>query len=457
MSPIRLGTAVSALAVAAALSGCAIGSHPHSQLAAEGGDSKFGLATRAALELQNNNTLAAVSFAEQAVEAAPREATLRLLLANCYFAAGRFQSAETAYRDSLSLVPNQPQAVLKLALAQIAQGKSQAALGYLEIARDALDPADYGLAVALAGRPADAVAVLQQAARTPGADARVRQNLALAYGLAGDWVQARTVAEQDVSPDQLDSRIKQWMLMASPKTAYDQVAALTGIRAVVDSGEPQRLALKDVENPLERYAEAASQKVQQTATVLVPPPAPAAAAAAPQPVAAPELPPLPEAAPAPMPSKDVAAADELAPEPEVTEAVKQLVKPAASLVAPLPTKFEKAPTVPFVAISDEVRKAAARAHRMGKSTAVVQLGAYSSPSNVAAAWNKLSRSHHSLDGYHPVSARFVSPKGTFYRLAVKGFASASDAKDLCAHLRGKGQSCFVRQVAGDAPVQMASR
>jgi hypothetical protein len=87
----------------------------------------------------------------------------------------------------------------------------------------------------------------------------------------------------------------------------------------------------------------------------------------------------------------------------------------------------------------------------------VQLGAYTSPKGVAAAWNKLSRSHRSLDGYRPVSARFVSAKGTFYRLAVNGFASPADAKDLCSHLRTKGQSCFVRQVAGDAPVQMASR
>jgi Flp pilus assembly protein TadD len=456
MSPIRLGTAVSTLAVATALSGCAIGFHPHSQVAGKNTGSNLGLATRAALELQSNNTLAAVSFAEQAVEAAPREATLRLLLANCYFAAGRFQSAETAYRDSLSLVPNQPQAVLKLALVQIAQGKSQSALGYLEIARDSLDPADYGLAIALAGRPADAVMVLQQAARAPGADSRVRQNLALAYGLAGDWAAARAVAAQDVSPDQVDGRIKQWMLMASPKAAYDQVAALTGITPVVDSGEPQRLALKDVENPLERYAEAASQKVQQTASVMLP----ESAAPAPvtrQPVAAPEPQPLPEAPPEPMPSKDVAQADELAPAPQLTEAVKQLVRSAPASVAPLPTKFEKAPAVPYVAISDEVRKAAARARGMGRSTSVVQLGAYTSPKGVAAAWNKLSRSHRSLDGYRPVSARFVSAKGTFYRLAVKGFASPADAKDLCSHLRTKGQSCFVRQVAGDAPVQMASR
>ena len=73
------------------------------------------------------------------------------------------------------------------------------ALAFLDFARATLDPADYGLALALAGRPADAIPVLQHAAGSPRADARVRQNLALAYALAGDWVNARVVASQDVS------------------------------------------------------------------------------------------------------------------------------------------------------------------------------------------------------------------------------------------------------------------
>jgi cell division septation protein DedD len=53
--------------------------------------------------------------------------------------------------------------------------------------------------------------------------------------------------------------------------------------------------------------------------------------------------------------------------------------------------------------------------------------------------------------------RFESPRGTVYRLSVKGFASASEAQNLCGALKGKGTSCFVRRVAGDAPVQIASR
>jgi hypothetical protein len=57
----------------------------------------------------------------------------------------------------------------------------------------------------------------------------------------------------------------------------------------------------------------------------------------------------------------------------------------------------------------------------------------------------------------PVSARFNSAQGPVYRLSVKGFSSPDQAKSLCVGLRRAGGSCFVRNVAGDAPVQFASR
>jgi hypothetical protein len=56
-----------------------------------------------------------------------------------------------------------------------------------------------------------------------------------------------------------------------------------------------------------------------------------------------------------------------------------------------------------------------------------------------------------------MSARFVSPRGTFYRLSVHGFASVGEASALCSSVRRAGGTCFVRNLAGDAPVQMASR
>jgi hypothetical protein len=55
-----------------------------------------------------------------------------------------------------------------------------------------------------------------------------------------------------------------------------------------------------------------------------------------------------------------------------------------------------------------------------------------------------------------MSARFASPKGTFYRLSVRGFESDRAARLTCESLRRKGASCFVRNVAGDTPVHYAS-
>jgi len=445
---LRIVTTVSALAVAATMTGCAIGPHNRQMLGTASGH--VGLATAAQAALEAKQYATAVSLAEQAVQYTPDDAGFRMLLGNCYFAAGRFASAETAYQDSLSLLPNQPEVVLKLALVQIAQGKNAEALGYLNLARDSLDPADYGLAVALAGRPVDAIQVLEAAARTPGADSRVRQNLAMAYGLAGQWTEARTIAAQDLAPQQLEPRIQQWMLIAKPARPSDQVAAVTGIQPAVDPGEPQRLALKGVQNPLERLAQAATQQAEQTTSVLLPDPAPAAPQ--PQPVATPQ--PAPQtAAAAPEPQ----AAPEPIAAPEVAEAAKRLVQPATAPAAPpLPTKFD-APPPSYVAITDRVRKAAAKARSEGSSNAVVQLGAYSSPKAVETAWNMIAHRYSALGGYEPVSARFQSSRGTVYRLSVKGFASAGQAQHLCSTLREKGANCFVRGVAGDSPVQFASR
>ena len=94
--------------------------------------------------------------------------------------------------------------------------------------------------------------------------------------------------------------------------------------------------------------------------------------------------------------------------------------------------------------------------RTGKSNAVVQLGAYGSRERVATAWTMLTKRYPALRGHVPVTARFDGPKGTVYRLSVQGFASDGDARDFCEALQGAGASCFVRSVAGDAPVRLAS-
>ena len=448
-----IATALSTVAFAAVLSGCAAGQqHRESIFGSKVDHENIGLATRAQAALASEQYGTAIDLAERAVANTPNDAGFRALLGNCYFASGRFASAEQAFSDSLALIPAQADLTLKLALVQIAQGKNDQALATLDSARGMLDAADYGLAVALAGRSGDAVAVLDDAARMTGADSRVRQNLALAYGLSGDWEMARAVAAQDVPADQLDSRIQQWMAMATPTQASDQVAALTGVRPSADPGQPMQLALKNVPDR-ERYAQLV---VPQTAPK-VPVPATAEVPATPPP-ALPVTAPTAQASEAAAPVMAAAAHSLI--EPAVTsQPAVSAEAPASVVVAELPTHFD-APVEPakYVSISDAVRGAAEEAHgATGRSNSVVQLGAYSSPERVAAAWNILAKRYPALAKYTPMRARFDGPNGTVWRLSIRGFASQDEAMSKCDSLQSKGGQCFVRRVAGDAPVQMASR
>lgn len=418
----RFGTAFSAIALAGFVAGCAT-PFAKSGSARNGiSNTKVGLAIRAQAALGSGDLVSAVSLAEQAVANSPQSAEVRSLLGNAYFASGRFASAEAAYRDSLALQAAQPQAVLKLALVQIAQGKNADAVALLESARGMVEAADHGLALALAGQPYEAVQLLEPAARAIGADSRIRQNLALAYGLAGDWDAARTIAAQDLPANLVDSRIQQWMALAKPARASDQVAAIVGVvPAASDPGQPVQLALGAPAAPAAPVVQAAeAAPVQAPADALAPQPE----------VAAAELPPLPayqsapiEAAAAPAPAPVAAAAFEPAPAPRKAVA--------------------------------RARPRAAAAH--GASTAVLQLGAYRSPERVALAWSQLSQRYPALKSYSPVRARFDGPQGTVWRLSVKGFGSQQEAVARCNQLRGRGASCFVRSVAGDAPVRLASR
>jgi Flp pilus assembly protein TadD len=236
----------------------------------------------------------AVGYAEIAVANAPRDAQYRMLLGQAYLAAGRFQSAEQSFTDTLTLNPELERAALNLALAQTALGKREAARSTLADYRDKLAAADYGLALALAGDAEEAVRVLEFATRAPDASAKTRQNLALAYAFAGKWQNAKVMAIQDLTPDEADARISQWAMLVRPNAAHDQVAAVLGVTPRADSGQPTRLALVSPVAPVQAAAvEPAPAPVVEAP--VAPAPAAAVAAVEPQPVF--ETPAAPVAAP----------------------------------------------------------------------------------------------------------------------------------------------------------------
>ena len=84
---------------------------------------------------------------------------------------GDHDQAQAYYTAALKIVPNQPQVLSNL-----------------------------GLSYALSKQLPLAESTLQQAAAQPGADVRVRQNLALVLALEGKFDAAQSVAQQDLSP-----------------------------------------------------------------------------------------------------------------------------------------------------------------------------------------------------------------------------------------------------------------
>jgi hypothetical protein len=264
------------------------------------------------------------------------------------------------------------------------------------------------------------------------------------------------------------------MQFAGGSKPATQVAALVGITpAASDPGAPVGLALVKDE-----------PQMAQAEPVPVPAPEPIAAPVpAPEPIAAP----VPYLAPPPVEMPVPAAAPVKAAPAPLLETVTQQKPHIASLTVKLPTPTPEpaiiaaAPTYvpppmplqdfPFVEVKRHPKKAKAVAalarairapvHKAvlhtGRSNSVVQLGAYGSRQRVAAAWTQITKRYPALRSYEPMVARFDSKRGTVYRLSIKGFSSQKEAVSRCGLLKSRGGACFVRSVAGDQPVRMASR
>jgi hypothetical protein len=272
--------------------------------------------------------------------------------------------------------------------------------------------------------------VLTAAARSPQTNAKVRQNLALSFALAGRWQEARVVAAADMAPADVDARLEQWATFAQPVRASDQVAGLLGVRAAADTGQPVALAL----NAPERGAPGV--------------PVQALASADPVAVEAPV-----EVAAAPLAGFSKVS---FGPRQEVVQSLPaMMLRPAGG-----PIKVASAPVV-------STRGIATAAYEAKAPTAgnwYVQLGAFESAGVAKDAWDRASRRFAVLAGYTPNGMSFKARGEEYYRLSVGGF-SRSAADSMCRQYRAKGGTCFVRMGAGDtmaqwlrkSGMQMASR
>lgn len=385
---------------------------------------KFASSARTALA--GGNIRAAVDNAEKAVLADPRNSTYRVLLGNAYLKAGRFESARQAYDEAMELGEDSSRTALSLALADVALGRYPEAIDTLNSYRHSLAPADYGLALALAGQPVQGVAVLSDTIRGGENTVKARQNLALAYAMSGQWREARAMASQDLPAAEVGNRMEQWALMGQPELSRERVAGLLSVPVRSDSGQPTALALSNFPSTMQLSAEAATRAE------------PLAKAAA------------EELAPLDQPAM---------PEPAIADASSQPRQEMLALID-LPASASAAPAKvqSYKPIRPTVRAQAARtapaakppvATSVGKGTHLVQLGAFASVEGARRAWRHFAARNPALGGYQNVTTRITVKGRDLWRVQAAGFAGYAAASSLCGSVKARGGVCLV--LRSDSP------
>ena len=380
--------------------------------------------------LTQGNASKAVQHAEAAVLANPRDAYTRTLLANAYLTDGRFASASTTFAEAVELGDTAPRTVISYALAQIGSGNQVGALDTLQRFEVALDPADYGLAIALAGRPDAGVHVLSNALRAGQNTAKVRQNLAYAYAMQGNWRAARVMAAEDVPAGEIGERMAQWAQVVHPAAFTTRVAGLLGVTPQADSGQTQALALSN------------HPSVDMLAASEVEVPAPAEMAEQSNFAFASELPAIDpndaiddtaDAAFAEAAVSPAIGSTRFVSNPVVQQAIGKTTKPAAPRVAGSAGRTSPEAPATFV--------------RNGDFN--VQLGSYFSMSDANEAWKTFQKRYPELgDAERVITKARVNGK-IYYRVAAAGFAKAS-AQSMCRTVKGKGGGCIA--YAADRPL-----
>jgi len=384
--------------------------------------------------LNRGETPRAIALAEQAVQADGRNAGLRLLLANTYLRAGRFESARQAYADAIELGDDSSKAAIGLVLCELALGQNGAALDAINTYGDVLPAADLGLALAMAGQNQRGIDVLTNAIRHGQNEPKVRQNLALAYALSGMWAEAKIMAGQDIPADQVDARIQSWAAMARPEDARRRVASLVRAPLIGDTGQPEALALAHFPGAAPNQPAAPEKAVAAAELPAAPAPAPYASGA----LARIDL--APSAQPAAVPAAKPATVSIPVVEPLP---IQQRAPVRVARAEPHPTELH--PTAPHRAAPT-----VAPGHALG--THLVQLGAFNSADSAHRAWLHFTARNPSLQG-HPNLITKVNVHGRdFWRLQAAGFVGQASAASLCGSLRAHGGACLVMAVNAAARV-----
>ncbi len=452
---------VSTAMAAVLLTGCAANPMPRAEIAAAD-------AQRA---MDHGQISQAVQQAELAVSAEPRNAAYRLMLGSAYLNDGRFASASTSFQDAMALGETSPRAALSLSLALTGEGRFAEAASLLRNYEGEIAAADLGLAYALAGQPERGIHILSNAVRQGQNNAKVRQNLAYAYAVAGRWRDARLMVAQDVPADQVGARMQEWAQLTHAGAYQSRVAGLLGAPAGVrDAGQPVHLALGNSQPNEQLAAQPAANAESELAanTLVAPVSAELPAADTPeigldtyqqdrsgsvQPAQ-----PAVNFAEAFAVSNDASAA--LA--DVSTDASQFAHTPAAKSAAeqhPTPAPRQQVrDTQPVAAMARRAEASPVRAALAAVSGPVanashlVQLGSFTSEHGARRAWDIYVSRHPELADHEMVITQAMVRGKRYWRVSASGFNMAS-SRSMCADVNSSanGEGCITWAASSPLP------
>ena len=175
-----------------------------------------------------------------------------------------------------------------LAMAQLRGGQPSDAITTLEEAvknsDDLATRNNLGFAYVMANDVPKAIAILEEVAKDPKSTAQQRQNLALAYGLAGREDDARAISLQDLPPEAVDNNLKTYRIMRDKLNGK-------ATPVVEEPKKKKKKAAKKIVKPAAPAAAPATSAVpapafNATAPVAAPSPAPVTSAPVPAPAPA---------------------------------------------------------------------------------------------------------------------------------------------------------------------------
>lgn len=370
-------------------------------------------------------------------------------LGRAYLGMNELEKAKDAYTAAMAIDPNDSRIVNGLGIAYDLAGDHETAQSHfhsaLNMAPNDLDILNNLAFSLIATRNYnDAIKLIEPVYAAGQSTPRLRQNLALAYGLTDREAESRAVAAEDLSPTEIQRNIEVYRTLRTGGAARQDMVAI-GRPSFARGGFS---TTSTAEAPAQPKASPVTPVVTEAvATPDVVAPVVQTPAAAPEAITA-EAVTLSPATPVADKPVDLTAA---APA-ETVMASTVTGMPVAPVSAPAPTPAPVAtppaatPTVPkpetVVAPAAAPSDMSAPPSTIGFGGPKVYLGLFANESEAREAWVNVWTNNSTLLGSLVASIEPNSGKTALYAV---GSGSAQQAKDICSQLRSTGVNCGVTE------------